>query len=187
MATEWVDFKKVKEAVTMQMVLDHYGINSLRKSGDELRGPCPIHKGSRRSKNFTVNVLKNAFNCFSKDCGARGNVLDLVAALEHCSVRDAALKLKDWFKVGESQLPSPKQIEDAPSGAVLPRGFYRDTNGALYELLFNAASAEDFEPLVVYRELFGDYQFWVGPQQLFTGVDINGESVDRQFTMVKEL
>ena len=76
MAKEWVDFKAVKDAVDIQMVLDHYGVKGLAKSGDELRGACPIHKGSPRSKNFTVNIRKNAFNCFSKDCKARGNVLD---------------------------------------------------------------------------------------------------------------
>jgi DNA primase len=103
MATEWVDFKKIKEAVDIQMVLGHYGITGLTKSGDELRGPCPIHKSSQRSKNFTVNIRKNAFKCFSEGCGARGNVLDLVTAMEHCSVREAALKLQEWFKVGESE------------------------------------------------------------------------------------
>lgn len=41
----WVDFKAVKAVVTIQAVLDRYGINWLRKKGDELRGRCPIHKG----------------------------------------------------------------------------------------------------------------------------------------------
>jgi hypothetical protein len=186
MAREWVDFKKVKEAVDIQMVLDHYGIKGLTKSGDELRGPFPIHKGSQRSKHFTVNVRKNAFNCFSKDCGTRGNVLDLVAAIENCSVRDAALKLQDWFKIGESPLRSPKQGEVIGQRPELQRGIYRDEKGGLYELVINAASSEDFEPLVVYRELFGDYQFWVGSPQLFTGLDANGESSERQFTLVSE-
>jgi len=45
---------------------------------------------------------KNAFNCFSDVCKARGNVLDFVAAMEKCSIRDAALKLQEWFKVGKS-------------------------------------------------------------------------------------
>lgn len=102
MSDEWVDFKKVKEAVDMQRALDHYGIKGLTKNGDELRGPCPIHKGASRSKNFTVNVRKNAFKCFLESCEARGNVLDFVAAMENCSVRDAAFKLREWFKVGES-------------------------------------------------------------------------------------
>ena len=101
---QWVDFRSIKGAVDLQQVHEHYGISTLRKSGDELRGPCPIHKGLKRSNDFTVNVRKNAFNRFSQGCGARGNVLDFVAALEKCSVRDAALKLQDWFNVGESLL-----------------------------------------------------------------------------------
>ena len=97
MKTGWVDFKKVKEAIDIQMVLNHYSIKNLRRTGDELRGPCPIHNGSANSKNFTVNIRKNAFNCFS--CKARGNVLDFVAAMEKCSVRDAAVKLAEWFRI----------------------------------------------------------------------------------------
>ena len=102
MKTEWVDFKSIKASVTVQMVLDHYDIKGLIRSDDELRGPCPIHKGSQRTKTFTVNVSKNAFKCFYDACNARGNVLDFVSAMERCSVRDAGLKLQGWFKVGES-------------------------------------------------------------------------------------
>lgn len=99
MEKDWVDFRLIKQTVSMQMVLDHYGINWLRKSGNELRGRCPVHKGEG-DRAFHVNITKNAFNCFS--CKAHGNVLDLVAALEGCSIREAALKLKGCFQVGES-------------------------------------------------------------------------------------
>jgi DNA primase len=98
----WVDFKAIKAAVTMQMVLDHYGVKKLTRLKDELRGPCPIHKGTPRGQNFSSNILKNTFKCFSQACGAHGNVLDFVAAMENCTVRDAALKLNEWFKVGDS-------------------------------------------------------------------------------------
>src|SRR5882672_10288138 len=96
MEKNWVDFKAVKSAVSMQKLLDRYQINWLRKSGGELRGRCPIHKGDGQDA-FHVNLTKNAFNCFS--CHARGNVLDFVAAMEQCSVRDAGLKLKEWFAI----------------------------------------------------------------------------------------
>ena len=33
----WVDFKAVKAAVTMQMILERYKIPSLKTSGEELR------------------------------------------------------------------------------------------------------------------------------------------------------
>jgi hypothetical protein len=178
MATEWVDFKVVKKAVTMQMVLDRYGITNLNLMGDELRGPCPIHKGSAKSKNFSVNVHKNAFQCFSKDCKARGNVLDFVAAMEHCEVRDAAIKLKDWFKTGESRAV-PEQAPDSEQTNKVPHGIYSDSEGSLFEVIANAVSGEDLEPLVVYRELFGDYRFWVAPLQNF--------GQDKLFTLVKAL
>jgi len=99
MENEWVDFRLIKESVSMQMILDHYSINGLRKNSSELRGRCPIHKGEG-GRTFHVNVSKNVFQCFS--CKARGNVLDFVAALEGCTVREAALRLKGWFGVGES-------------------------------------------------------------------------------------
>ena len=97
---EWVDFKLVKEKINIEMVLDHYKI-SLQKTGDELRGACPIHKGV--GKQFSVNVKKNAFQCFYSGCKAKGNVLDFVAVMEDCDLRRAALKLASWFQIGEQQ------------------------------------------------------------------------------------
>src|SRR5690349_16593926 len=93
MDSQWVDFKLIKQTVTLRQVLDHYSVK-LKKSGQEFRGKCPIHKGEG-TDTFHANVDKNAFHCFS--CGAKGNVLDLVAGMEQCSVRDAGLKLQRWF------------------------------------------------------------------------------------------
>ena len=185
MPDEWVDFKVIKDAVDMQMVLDHYGIKGLSKSGDELRGPCPIHKGSKQKKNFTVNVRKNAFKCFSESCGARGNILDFVAAMEQCSVRDAGLKLQVWFKIRESEVASTEKGKDTDEAAELLRGIYSDEDGALFEVITTALNGEDFERLVVYRELFGDYKFWVAPIENFYAT---GEPLaPARFTLVKIL
>lgn len=183
MTTAWVDFKKVKEAIDFQMVLDHYGINALVKSGNELRGPCPIHKSSQRSKNFTVNVHKNAFKCFSADCGARGNVLDFVAAMEQCSVRDAALKLQEWFEIGDTAAPSEQ--DETNEATEISRGIYIDQDGELFEVIATARSGEDFERFAVYREMFGDYQFWVAPIENFSAGDQS--SGQTRFTLVKAL
>ena len=108
----WVDFKAIKAAVTMQMVLDHYKVLGLKRVGDELRGPCPIHKGATNTKDLSVNLTKNAFKCFSDACKARGNVLDFVAAMEKCEVRDAALKLEAWFKIGDTDDPKKESEND---------------------------------------------------------------------------
>ena len=86
MGKEWVDFQTVKTAVTIQMVLDHYGITGLKQVGQELRGKCPIHQGSDK-KHLSVSLSKNAFKCFSSQCGAHGNILDFVAAMETMSTQ----------------------------------------------------------------------------------------------------
>jgi len=112
MESNWVDFKTVKQSVTIEQALSHYGVK-LKRSGKELRGRCPIHHGDG-ADSFHANTEKNAFHCFS--CQAKGNVLDFVAAMEKCSVRDAALKLKDWFPVSASRnapLPAAKASADS--------------------------------------------------------------------------
>ncbi len=50
----------------------------------------------------SISVSRNVWSCRSQFCmearggKAGGNMLDLVALLEGCSVRDAALRLQDW-------------------------------------------------------------------------------------------
>ena len=102
----WVDFAQVKSTVSLQRVLQDYGIwEKLRRSGrDHYRGRCPIHGGEGQNA-FHGDLGKNLFHCFS--CGAGGNVLDLVAHLEQCSVREAALELQRRYL--------------APAGATAPR------------------------------------------------------------------
>jgi DNA primase len=112
MERNWVDFKAIKQAVPIEQVLDRYGVK-LKRTGKELRGRCPIHKGEG-TDTFHANTEKNAFHCFS--CNAKGNVLDLVAVIENCSVRDAALKLKDWFSFAtppQGTAPSAEPAKDA--------------------------------------------------------------------------
>jgi len=95
--TEGVDFRAVKAAVSLADVLRGYGVDWLRsRRPDHLEGRCPIHRGDRVDA-FHVSLSKNAFQCFA--CQARGNVLDFVAAMEQCSVREAARRLARRFPV----------------------------------------------------------------------------------------
>src|SRR5581483_10453676 len=93
MQANWVDFKTIKQSISIEQVLAHYQIK-LRRSGKELRGRCPIHQGEGQDT-FHASIEKNAFHCFS--CQAKGNVLDFVAAMEHCTIREAGAKLQQWF------------------------------------------------------------------------------------------
>jgi DNA primase len=90
----WVDFSAVKRTVSLEAVLRHYQVPGLRRHRDQLQGCCPIHRG-RRDDSFRAHLTKNIFQCFA--CQARGNVLDFVAAMEQCSIREAALRLQQWF------------------------------------------------------------------------------------------
>jgi DNA primase len=92
----WVDFGAVKQAVSLEAVLRHYQVPGLRKCGHQLVGRCPIHRG-QRDDSFRASLSKNAFHCFA--CQAGGNVLNFVAAMEKCSIRQAALRLQRWFSV----------------------------------------------------------------------------------------
>jgi DNA primase len=93
----WVDFGAVKQTVSLEAVLRHYQVPGLRKRGHQLVGRCPIHRG-QRDDSFRASLSKNAFHCFA--CQAGGNVLNFVAAMEKCSIRQAALRLQRWFSVG---------------------------------------------------------------------------------------
>jgi DNA primase len=104
METGWVSFAQVKAAVSLRRVLEDYRIlERLRRSGKEhYRGRCPIHRGEGRDA-FHGDLGKNAFHCFS--CGAGGNVLDFVANMEQCSLREAALRLQRRYLAGGSVVP----------------------------------------------------------------------------------
>ncbi|MGD0696175.1 MAG: toprim domain-containing protein [Terriglobia bacterium] len=107
MILPWVDFKAVKAAVSVEMALAYYGVMLRRGHRPYLRGRCPLpgHASKSSHQSFIVNTEKNAWACHSASCGASrngrtgGNVLDFVAAMERCSLRDAALKLQDRFTV----------------------------------------------------------------------------------------
>jgi len=91
-----VDFRAVKAAITMEQLLEHYGlINKFKRGNDSLSGPCPIHKGTNPTQ-FRVSISKNVWNCFS-ECHHGGNVLDFIAKMEDVSIHAAALKAIEWF------------------------------------------------------------------------------------------
>jgi DNA primase len=109
--SSFVDFKAVKAAITMERVLEHYGLlDRFKKSGDSLNGPCPIHKGSNPTQ-FRVSVSKNIWNCFS-ECKHGGNVLDFVARMENVSIHAAALKAIEWFSLDPEAMAAEKPQED---------------------------------------------------------------------------
>jgi DNA primase len=101
----FVDFRIVKERVSIQAVLDHYNIRLRQVNRNSLRGKCPLptHSSKESKESFCVNTDKNIWSCMSESCSSArqgkrgGNIIDLVAVIERSSIRDAAVKLHDWF------------------------------------------------------------------------------------------
>lgn len=116
--SEWVSFEEIKSRVSIEDVLDHYGVK-LRRRRDELTGRCPFPQHEDQRASFSSNTAKNVFQCFG--CKKSGNVLDFVAFMESVDVREAALMIAGWFQV-RSERPSggPKKLEQAQSITVPP-------------------------------------------------------------------
>jgi DNA primase len=108
--SSFVDFKAVKAVLTMEQVLDHYGLSHrFKRSGDSLSGPCPIHKGENPTQ-FRISLSKNVWNCFS-ECKHGGNTLDFIAKMENVSIHAAALKAVEWFHLDPEAMAADSEQE----------------------------------------------------------------------------
>lgn len=87
-----IDFAQLREQIRIADVLRLLEFRAVESSGDELRGPCPIHgSSSSTSRSFSANVRKQTFICFK--CGASGNQLDLWVATSKLPLYEAACNL----------------------------------------------------------------------------------------------
>jgi DNA primase len=77
----------------MTQVLDLLEFVVAGRSGDQVRGPCPLHEPSEQGKHrsFSAHLAGKKFQCFK--CGASGNHLDLWAKASKKSIYEAALDL----------------------------------------------------------------------------------------------
>ena len=112
MSQSFVPFAEVKRAVTLEAVLDRYGLFAgLTEKGQNLVGACPLCRG-KSVRQFQVNREKNAWYCFG--CKQGGNVLDFVAKKERVGIRAAAVKLDGWFSLGLAAEASAEKPPAAP-------------------------------------------------------------------------
>jgi len=89
--SNWVDFAAIKGSIPLAPLLQRYQVKLRRSGRDQYRGRCPIHRGEGQEA-FHANLSRNIFHCFA--CGAGGSVLDFLAAMEGCTLREAALRLQ---------------------------------------------------------------------------------------------
>ncbi len=130
MKSQWLSFTAIKQRVRMEAVLRRYQVKDLQGGGGRYRGRCPIHQGEGRDA-FHVDVKRKIFHCFS--CGAGGDVLELVAQLSRCTLREAAGQLEAWFpEAATCVAPLPSQRVTKGNSSVNPplRFTLRGVDGA---------------------------------------------------------
>ena len=107
-----IDFAHLKQQLPLARVLEHLGLSARLARGDgaQRRCACPIHRGDGCGRTFSVNLDAHVFHCFAKECGAKGDVIDLWSALHHLTLREAAVDLVQTF-----------QLEPAPTAGTEKR------------------------------------------------------------------
>ncbi len=106
------DFRSIKQRIPIDRVLARYGVKLRSVGPHTLCGPCPLptHTSRQSHESFSVNLARQVWSCHSASCIAArhgrigGHVIDLVAIMERCSLRQAGIRLQDWF--GGSVTPS---------------------------------------------------------------------------------
>ena len=87
-----LDFRVLKQAVSVARVLEARGLSgNLRRRGNHLVGPCPIHQGDNPSA-FVIDLGKNVWHCFTA-CAGGGDVVELVRRIDRVGYAEAAHRL----------------------------------------------------------------------------------------------
>ena len=87
-----IQFAQVRATISLAEVLNLIGFVPCEASGDQVRGPCPVHRSSSPSSpSFSAHLNRHIYRCFR--CGSVGNQLDLYASVTGLSLYEAALAL----------------------------------------------------------------------------------------------
>ena len=90
MSSQWMDFNAIKQSVSLEQVLGHYGLKLRKVNQNSLRGKCPLptHTSEKGGQSFAVDLQKKCLGMsleivhLSTRWGCGGNQLDLVCCME---------------------------------------------------------------------------------------------------------
>ena len=112
----WVSFDEIKHAVSLEMVINHYRIELRRVNARYAAREMPSARCTaltraaqasrqRSQKAWAASGRANRTHASPHAPERGGNALDFVATMERCSIRDAAVKLQEWFgtSIGNSR------------------------------------------------------------------------------------
>ena len=88
-----IDFRQLRATVKIAAVLELLGFVVVVRTGDQIRGDCPLHVSTNagKSRSFSAHLSRNTFPCIK--CGASDNQLDLWAKATKLTVYEAAMNL----------------------------------------------------------------------------------------------
>lgn len=112
----FVDFAEVKARANIEQVAAMLSLQ-LRKSGAQLRGPCPACK-SGGDRALVITPEKGVFYCFAAKIG--GDQLALTAHIKNCSVKESASHIADTFGGRNGGTSAPVTVHRAPVPSTLP-------------------------------------------------------------------
>ena len=109
--------RTLKHNISIEQLLAARGI-VLRRRGDRLVGPCPLHGGDNPTA-FVVSRSKNLWYCFTA-CNAGGDVVELLRRLDGLSYRQVAEQLERLYTRMpirlETSCTTPARRPPRPSG-----------------------------------------------------------------------
>ena len=97
MTSKQLDMKRIKAQVLVTQAIESYLKNPVKRDGAGYATSCPIHDGNNK-RAFRISADGRAWYCHGQ-CKRGGNVLDLIAALEDCSIVAAAILLSERFNL----------------------------------------------------------------------------------------
>jgi DNA primase len=87
-----IDYREARARLRLAEVLDLVGFAPRSRCGEQVRGPCPVHRSRRpTSRSFAAHLGQGVWHCFV--CGAGGNVLDLWVAVTGQDLHTAVIDL----------------------------------------------------------------------------------------------
>jgi DNA primase len=106
-----IHYDEVRAQIALADVLDLLDFVPCESSGDQVRGPCPVHHStSPSSRSFSADMKRHIYNCFK--CGSSGNQLDLYTAVTRLGLFEATVRLCEqlhreipWILSGTSARP----------------------------------------------------------------------------------
>jgi len=170
---KFVDLAAARKA-PFAAILERYGVlHSLKRAGEQLKGPCPIHGGSNPEQ-FVVDLDKTVWCCFSPDCDQGGGVLEFVAAMEGVEIIEAARLVNEWFALAPRPQPRshPKPRRKPVSGKPSHKAYTvedrgeREDNDAFWTRIGSAWPHKDGKGLNI----------------VLSALPVNGRVVLREYT-----